>query len=102
MKSIYISGPMTGHPELNFPAFHDAAAELRAAGCTVINPAEHDEAPDKEWHEYLRKDIKLLMDCTHVVLLPGWENSKGARLEVHIALELGMTVSLINGDALPA
>ncbi|WP_371807265.1 DUF4406 domain-containing protein [Pseudomonas sp. KK4] len=27
-----------------------------------------------------------------VAVLPGWENSKGARLEVHIARELGMPV----------
>lgn len=102
MKKIYISGPMTGLQELNFPAFHEAAAELRAAGCQVINPAEHDEQLGKQWHEYLRNDIRLLMDCTHVVLLPGWENSKGARLEVHIARELGMTISLVNGDTLTA
>lgn len=92
MSRIYVSGPMTGLPELNFPAFHAAAAALRAAGFEVINPAEHEEAPGKTWAEYLRKDIRLLMDCDAVALLPGWEQSKGARLERHIAIELGMTV----------
>ena len=63
----YISGPMTGLPDLNFPAFHEAAAYLRAKGFDVINPAEHDQSPGLEWHEYLRKDIRLLMDCTHLI-----------------------------------
>ena len=89
---IYISGPMTGLPAFNFPAFNAAAAQLRAAGWHVINPAEHDEAPGQAWADYLRKDIRLLMDCTGVALLDGWERSKGARLERHIALELGMEV----------
>ena len=39
-KTIYVSGPMSGLPDLNFPAFHAAAAELRALGHTVVNPAE--------------------------------------------------------------
>lgn len=42
MKHLYISGPITGMPDLNFPAFHAAAAALRAAGYTVTNPAELD------------------------------------------------------------
>lgn len=91
-RPVYISGPMTGLPEFNFPAFHEAAAKLRDLGLVVVNPAEHDEAPEKPWAEYLRKDIKLLMDCDGVALLPGWEKSKGARLEVHIARQLGMNV----------
>ncbi|MBT9158943.1 MAG: hypothetical protein DDT26_00192 [Dehalococcoidia bacterium] len=37
---IYISGPMTGLHDLNFPAFRDAAAKLRAIGYEVVNPAE--------------------------------------------------------------
>jgi hypothetical protein len=37
---IYISGPMTGYPDLNFPAFHLAASVLRSEGFTVISPAE--------------------------------------------------------------
>ena len=40
---IYLSGPMTGLPEFNYPAFHEAARRWRAIGWDVINPAEHFE-----------------------------------------------------------
>ena len=40
MKRIYLSGAMTGCPDLNFPAFHAAAKALRERGLVVINPAE--------------------------------------------------------------
>jgi thioesterase domain-containing protein len=106
MKTIvYLSGPMTGLPDLNFPAFHQAAARLRASGYTVINPAEMDEAEagvQREWHEYLRRDIRVLVDCTHIAMLPGWEKSKGARLERHIAQELGMGVIFVGHFSAPA
>lgn len=92
VRTIYISGPMTGLPEMNFPAFNAKAAELRSQGRDVVNPAEHDEAPDLPWHVYLRKDIRLLMDCDTIHMLPGWESSRGARLELHIAKELGFYV----------
>lgn len=92
MKKItYISGPMTGLPEFNYPAFNAKAAELRASGRAVINPAEHDE-PGLPWSEYLRKDIRALMDCSVIHLLPGWSRSKGALLELHIARELGFDI----------
>ena len=88
---------MTGKPDLNFPAFHEAAAKLRALGHDVVNPAEFGEEPGKQWSDYMRKDIKALMDCEHVVTLPGWEHSKGAQIEVRLALDLGMTVSSLCG-----
>lgn len=91
MKRIYISGPMTGLPELNFPAFHATAVSLRAYGHSVTNPAELN--PDgASWGDCMRRDITALMDCDTVTTLPGWEHSKGARLEVLIAERLGMTV----------
>lgn len=92
---LYISGPMSGMPDLNFPAFHAAAAALRAAGYVVVNPAEFGEGEGKTWADYLRKDIRALMDCTDIALLDGWESSRGARLERHIALELGMRVRTV-------
>lgn len=78
----------------NRAAFSRLAATLRRAGCQVINPAELDAeiGLGEEWHVYIRRDIKALADCTGIVLLRGWEKSKGARLELHIALELGMDV----------
>lgn len=92
MNLIYLSGPMSGLPDFNFPAFNELAKILRGKGYNVVNPAEIEEEPGKEWHEYLRKDIRAMMDCDTICLLPGWDKSKGARLELHIALELGFKV----------
>ena len=89
---IYISGPMTGLPALNFPAFHAAAAELRAAGLDVVNPAEICPDHTMAWADCMRADIVALMECDAIAMLPGWMDSKGARLERHIAVELGMAV----------
>lgn len=98
--TVYVSGPMTGMPELNFPAFHKAAATLRAVGYRVVNPADLDEQDTQEltWSDYLRRDIRALMDCTHIALLPGWETSKGAKLEKHIADSLGMPTIFLSQE----
>lgn len=91
MKRLYISGPMTGLPDWNFPAFNAKAQELRERGFQVVNPAE-DKEPDLEWSDYLRIDLRMLMDCDAIYMLPGWQGSKGARLEHHVACELGFAV----------
>lgn len=88
---VYVAGPMTGLPEYNFPAFHRAAADWRAAGWTVLNPAENfggDQA--KSYAEYMRKDIADLLTVDGVAFLPGWERSRGATLEHRIASTLGL------------
>lgn len=91
MKRIYLSGPMTGLPDLNFPAFAAMTTSLREGGHTVTNPAELN--PDGgSWNDCMRRDIAALMDCDTVATLPDWENSKGAKLEVLIAEKLGMRV----------
>jgi hypothetical protein len=89
---IYISGPMTGIQQFNFPAFNAKAAELRSQGMDVVNPAEFGEGDGLTWSEYMRKDIRALMDCNGIYMLPGWMRSRGALLEHHIATELGFSV----------
>lgn len=86
----YLSGPMTGVEEHNFPLFNKIARELRHKGLEVVNPAEH--PPQQSWEDYLRYDIRLLIDCNFIVLLPGWEGSRGAKLEYHVAAGLGLKV----------
>ena len=83
--TVYISGPMTGLPGLNFQAFNAEAARLRALGYRVVNPAELNPDPSKSWVECMRVDIAELIKCDAIVMLPGWCNSRGARLEHDIA-----------------
>lgn len=90
---VYIAGPMTGIPEYNFPAFFQAARAWQKRGWDVVNPAELDgEDTTQPWAYYLRRDLKVLVDCHAIAVLPGWENSKGASLEVEVAERLNMPV----------
>lgn len=91
---LYLAGPMTGIKDLNFPAFHAEAARLRALGHEVINPAEINSDPNAKWLDCMRADIQQLVTCDSVAMLDGWTASKGARLEHHIALELGLAPRL--------
>lgn len=91
-KRIYLSGPMTGLPDLNFPAFHAEAARLRALGYQVANPAEINPTPDESWQSCLRKDLAALLACDALALLPGWEKSLGANLELHVAHRVGIEI----------
>ena len=97
--TVYIAGPMTGLPELNFPAFHAEATRLRALGYEVVNPAEINPDKDMSWRQCMRTDIAALVFCDGIQLLPGWQDSKGATLEHHIAERLGMDVSYAPGAA---
>lgn len=86
---VYLSGPMQGLPQFNFPAFTTAAAAWRDRGYTVINPAENfGGKTDLPRPEYIRQDIIQLVGADAIALLPGWQGSKGASLEAAIAKEL--------------
>lgn len=91
-QRIYISGPITGMPNLNKPAFNTAAAQLRAAGFEAVNPIQNGVPDSAPWAAHMREDIKLLMACQGVATLPGTAASRGARLELHIARAIGIPV----------
>lgn len=96
MKRVYLSGPMTGIADHNFPAFNQAATLLRQIGFEVSNPAEINPDPGLSWEQCLRADIKALCDCDAMALLPGWETSRGAHLEVHVAHQLGIEIRTLD------
>ena len=99
-RQCYLAGPMRGYPEYNFPAFHKAAAELRKRDWKVWSPAERDEAEgfdpkaDEAWplSYYMQFDLPAVCQSQAVIVLPGWEESKGARLEIHTAHAVGIPV----------
>jgi phosphoribosyl-ATP pyrophosphohydrolase len=88
---IYVAGPMTGLPEWNYPAFHLAATQLRSVGYRVISPAEH-ELDETNWTGCVRRGLGELLTTDAVGVLSGWQTSRGATLEVHVAEALGMEI----------
>lgn len=94
--NLYLSGPMTGLPGFNYAAFEERATALRARGHVVWSPHElFDKRTDLPRADYMREDMKALTEPGRfdaVAVLYGWWQSKGARLEVAIARELGLLV----------
>lgn len=99
-KRIYIAGPMSGLPELNFPAFHAAAMVLREQGHHVENPAEINADPKARWLDCMRMDIARMVTCDAVLMLPGWQNSRGAMVEHGLAVGLGLEVLSVRDAAI--
>ena len=122
-ERVYLGGPMTGYPQFNFPAFDAAAVELRARGYEVVSPAEMDDpatraaalaSPDgapgsgstngETWGEFLARDVKLIADggVEAVFVMPGWERSRGCRLETFVARLCGLPIYTLDGATVPA
>lgn len=98
MTTLYLSGPMTGLPDNNYPAFHQAAAALRAAGYTVLNPAENTPPNDNpDWSDWMRVAIRQMLDADALAILPGWSKSSGALAEACIARVLHMSRDSVVG-----
>lgn len=96
-RRLYLAGPMSGHADHNFPLFNRIARLLREQGHYVFNPAENkDGGVRRPRSYYMRLDIPALMDCDGVVVLPGWEQSRGASLEVWIAIDLDLPIYQIS------
>lgn len=87
---VYISGKITGDADYK-KKFANAEEMARAVGFEVFNPAR---VPDKvkPWEWYMKQDIKELMDCDAILLLKGWKESRGARLEAYIASQLKIKI----------
>ncbi len=89
---IYLSGPMTGLADFNFPAFNAEATRLRAMGHDVVNPAELNPDTETPWHQCMRRDLAEMLTCDTLVLLDGWKKSASAHLEMHVAHRVGMQI----------
>lgn len=97
MSVVYIAGPMTGIPEFNYPAFNAAEGELIVKGHWALNPTHAEDfnpTPGKAqtWEWYMRHALKLVADAEGIALLPGWQESRGAQLEVQVGTALGLDI----------
>ena len=89
---VYISGPITGHPEY-LQEFQKAQKRLERLGYTAINPAAfNDVLPELSYEEYMKMDFALLELCEAIYMLDGWQKSCGSNREYGYALARGMKV----------
>ena len=99
-KRIYISGPMAGVKDYNFPLFFSVANRLRELGWDVINPAEQFGGyRDGMWGFYIGVARDSIIECDALTLLEGWEDSDGAVCEKALAQKYGLDIYPI-GDLL--
>lgn len=99
--TIYLAGPMTGIENYNKKGFDDAKKRLHERGYDkVISPRDlglcdgmKDPGLEENYKKLVRRDLCVMIEkATWVILIPGWENSKGANLEKTIAELLDIPV----------
>jgi hypothetical protein len=104
---LYVCGPMSGLPEFNYPAFMAAEAVLTEAGYEVQNPARVDERHDgtncrecrvgrrHNWEWYMDQCLPMVDLAEGLAVLPGWQHSRGAKIEVERALSHGLYLATV-------
>ena len=105
-RVVYISGPITANKDWRRD-FDAAYARLKAGGYGVVhNPREIADAVDlafavlgrkPDYAEYMRADLKMLLQCDTIYMLKGWEGSAGARAELSVAQACKMRVIFEEG-----
>ena len=99
---VYVSGPMRGYAQHNFPAFDEAAKKLRAKGYNPWTPADNDRRHGIDEHSVLsdKTIAKLILEDLHIIAekatcvyaLPGHQDSVGCAVELALARFCGKPI----------
>lgn len=87
--SIYLSGPITGVEHFR-GAFAEAERRLARKGWRVVNPAALPQGFTRR--SYMAMDLMMMLNCGSILMLPGHEESGGARIEKALAEYVGMQI----------
>jgi hypothetical protein len=104
--TIYLGSPYSDSDpnvrEQRFDAVCKAAAVLMQRGHLILSPICHSHPIAKhglptDWVFWKKYDSAILKRCDElwVLMLPGWESSKGLQAEIKIAREMGMPVEFV-------
>lgn len=96
-KRVYLSGPITNTK--NYKGLFMFAEELVGYGEAkqIYNPAAQIPA-SSSWEQAMHRCLSEITNYDTVVMLPGWNTSRGARLECDVALACGMQIVDFSGN----
>ena len=92
---VYIAGPISGYQDLNRSSFYKAQEAINALGFDVSNPHEFCidiKSEDSSDPKFYRRGFAVLITCSDILLLEGWQYSAGAQLERKVAVLCRMGV----------
>ena len=83
---VYISGAITGTDDY-MERFMNAETTLSNKGYSVLNPAKLNiMLPGDTTHEeYMMMSLTMLSMCDAIYMLTGWQQSRGANMELGYA-----------------
>lgn len=84
---VYVSGAITGQPPARVSErFRRAERRLRHGGMRPVCPLDNGLEASAEWRCHMRRDLEMLAACDAIYMLEGWHASRGARIELRMAV----------------
>ena len=97
-RKVYISGAISDNTDTAQEEFDLAETSLIHHGARPISPMDVDlHIENSKYTDFMKVDIRLLVDCHFILMLDGWEDSFGACVELLVAIVCGIEV-LTQGD----
>lgn len=108
---LYLSGAITNVPN-HREVFNNERERLVRAGYTVLDPHDipacyfsscggnkdtNTDVYHHTWQCNLIHDVAELVFCDGIAMIPGWEASQGANLEIEIMRRLKLPYNTVNG-----
>lgn len=90
---VYVSGRISGLNEDDVNSkFRKGMNDVIEMGHEAVNPLNNGLPKSASWGEHMVRDIEMLMSCEAIYMLHNWKESRGARIELNIAIEMGFKV----------
>lgn len=81
-KKAYLSLPISGKDTYEIRrTLRKGYDYLRAQGYQIITPYDASPNANASYAEHMGKDIQALLECDVVLMMPGWEDSRGCQCE---------------------
>lgn len=90
-RILYLSGRITGEPDLGVAQFNEHQRALERQGYIVLNPTSIEGDLNNSWEWWMKRALSMMMEAQGVAMLPNWNLSRGAQIEYGLAQHLGMT-----------